>query len=236
MINNKTIKATEEEPEEDEEEAIRKIVTPLKKRAILMLAGEIQEGHMSLVFELLDYHYQPDFNEPLTLLINSHGGRCDIGWAIVDTMNFVRYPINTVVIGMAASMAADIFVNGDHRTMGEHSTLMIHPHSSMSAGSHSRLLATFKGDQIENDRRLNHYLNNSKYKTIDQIQSQLIGVRGDDLYLTPQECKEHGLTDDIAYSEKRKLRESRFTSKSLGKVSRKSIQSKPKRGRPSKKS
>ena len=119
-------------------------------------------------------------------------------------MNFVKFPIHTIALGVVASMAADIFANGDHRIAGEHSTVMIHPHMSIRMGSHSNLLANAKSDEIEHNRRLVHYLNNSKYSTIKEVEENLFGVRGDDHWLTPEESLEHGICDEIAKSNKRK--------------------------------
>jgi ATP-dependent Clp protease protease subunit len=175
-------------------------------RAILMLSGEIGEQHRGIINNLLELHYNSSFNEPVTLLINSDGGDASVGWAIIDVMNFIRLPVNTVALGYACSMAADIFVNGDKRTMGEHATLMIHPHSSGAIGNHHSLIATQRGDMIEHTRRVNHYLSNSKYETEEEINATLLGVLGGDVYLTPQEVLEHGLCDEIALTSEDKRR------------------------------
>lgn len=214
---------TAHEPDEEEDEAESQQRPPevLKERAIMMLSGPIGESHLAICHELLSYHFRTDFNDPITLLINSPGGACEVGWAIVDVMNFIRLPVHTVVIGLAASMAADIFVNGDHRTMGEHSTLMIHPHSSISAGSHSKLIATLKGDMIEHNRRIQHYVTNSKYTNKEEVEEHLLETKGEDLYLSPQECLTHGLTDAIAVSDKKTKRRKNTTSRTsnLGQAS-----------------
>lgn len=222
-----------EDDEEDEEvEGGRRPPKVLKERAILMLSGPIGEQHLGVCHELLAYHFRPDFNEPITLLINSPGGSCEIGWAIVDVMNFIRLPVHTVCIGLAASMAADIFVNGDHRTMGEHSTLMIHSHSSMSVGSHSRLIATLKGDMIEHNRRVQHYVTNSKYASRKEVEDNLLETKGEDLYLDPKECLSHGLTDEIAVSNKKAKRRKNpaIGSELLGQASKPSKSSGPRKG------
>lgn len=195
-----------EEEEEEEPGQQNKPNLILQERAIMMLSGTIGSDHLGICHELLSYHFRPDFNDPITLLINSPGGACEIGWAIVDVMNFIRLPVHTVCIGMAASMAADIFVNGDHRVMGEHATLMIHPHSSLTVGSHSHLIATMKGDMIEHNRRLQHYITNSKYHTRADVEENLLETKGEDLYLTPSECIEQGLADEIATSDKKAKR------------------------------
>ena len=198
----------DEGPDEDFEEVVRRreLKKQLQKKAIVMLSGPIGPNHLGLCHELLRYHFDETFNDTITLLINSPGGMCEIGWAIVDTMNFVRCPIQTVCIGFAGSMAADIFVNGDTRVMGAHSTLMVHPHSTVNGGSHHKLLATLKGDQIEYNRRLQHYLTNSKYNSKKVVEDTFFKVVGEDLYLTPEECVEHGVADGIAVNDKKKKR------------------------------
>jgi ATP-dependent Clp protease protease subunit len=202
MRQSKQSRQTEHEDDEDDydEEGVKRNQL-LQQNAILMLSGPISNHHLGITQELLAYHYREDFNSPITLLINSPGGSCEIGWAIVDVMNFIRLPVNTVVLGMAASMAADIFANGDHRTMGEHSTLMVHSHSSMVGGDYTKLISTMKGETIEYNRRLQHYITNSKYTTKQQIED--IFFKHGDLYLTPQETLDHGLADAISQSNSR---------------------------------
>jgi ATP-dependent Clp protease protease subunit len=178
----------------------------LEERAILFLNGPISDNHLNVCASLLDYHYRKDFNDPITLIINSDGGACSIGWSIIDTMNFIRLPVHTTALGTVASMAADIFVNGDHRTIGEHSTLLIHPHSVMRYGSFNQLVANHKMDHIEHTRRVAHYLNNSKYNTKKDVEEQLFTTKGDDLWLTPEEVLNHGLCDKIAKTDKAKRR------------------------------
>lgn len=173
-------------------------------KAVIMLSGEIGEHHRSLINTLLEFHFNPNFNDPITLLINSDGGDASVGWAIIDVMNFIRLPVHTVSLGYVCSMAADIFVNGDIRTVGEHSTIMIHPHTSGSVGNFHTLIASQRGDVIEHTRRVNHYLSNSKYKTEEAVNANLLGISGGDLYLTPEEVMEHGLADEIARTSENK--------------------------------
>jgi ATP-dependent Clp protease protease subunit len=172
-------------------------IPQVQDKAILLIAGSIDQQHLGICIELLSFHYKEDFNEPITLLINSPGGSCSVGWAIIDTMDFIRLPVNTVCIGQAASMAADIFVNGDHRTMGFKSNLMVHSHSNLIGGTHNKLIASLKGDELEHNRRVDHYCRNSKIKTIAKVQKTFFSTPGEDLYLTPAECLKLGLTDDV---------------------------------------
>lgn len=200
-----------------------------ENRAIHLISGEINEDHLDICNELLAYHFNPEFKGSVTLIVNSPGGSCEVGWAIVDVMNFVRFPIQTVAVGTVASMAVDIFINGDYRVIGENATLMIHPHSTTGIGSHTHLIASFKGDTIEHDRRLKHFTINSKYKTKEEVQKTLFSTPGDDLYLTPEETISHGLADEIAIvnkEERRKKAKDEF--RKFTKITASSEQSKPK--------
>lgn len=176
--------------------------TDLNKPIILMLSGEIGKAHEGIIHDLIELHYDKEFNDVVTLLINSEGGDACVGWAIVDTMDFVRFPIQTTVIGMAASAAADIFVNGDTRTMSANSTLMIHDAAFGHQGKYNDLVAQRKYHDIEYDRGVNHYLVNSKYNTVDELKKQLLP--GTDVYLTPEEAVMHGVADNIAAVNKNK--------------------------------
>ena len=67
-----------------------------------------------------------DGHERITIYFNSPGGEVQSGLAIYDVMQAVPCPIRTVCLGMAASMAALLFVAGDERLMLPHSRVMIH--------------------------------------------------------------------------------------------------------------
>lgn len=69
--------------------------------------------------------------DEITIYINSPGGSVYDGFAIIDTMERIKSPVKTVVIGKAMSMAAVIAVMGDVRQMTKRSTMMFH---EMSAG------------------------------------------------------------------------------------------------------
>lgn len=171
----------------------------LKKKGVLVLHSQITEEHLDIANKLLEYHYDEEWNTPITLLINSPGGYTTVGWSIIDVMNYIRLPVHTVALGEVCSIAADIFINGDQRTLGEHSTVMIHPHSGGSVGTYHELIASTKGDIIEHQRRILHYLKNSRYNSEEAVVQAFFRNPGD-LYLSPQEVIEHGLADSVSES------------------------------------
>ncbi len=208
MAAKKSRQSTEEIIEMDDLPEDLQLSKPSKNNKkkpppILVITGEITEDrHETIVTDLLAYHYMPGFNDTVTLLINSIGGDADMGWAIIDTMNFVRFPVQTTALGMVASAAADIFVNGDHRVMGANSMLMVHDTSSGVHGSYQDLVATRKYQDKDYERGLLHYINNSKYKSIEEVQKEIL--IGRDVYLTPDEAMAHGLCDAIVKPNSRK--------------------------------
>lgn len=98
----------------------------LDKRRIISLIGEIDEElSKKAIKELIKLDYLS--NKPITLLINSPGGDCTEGLAIIDAMKMCSSPIYTIVTGMCASMAGIISVCGDIRAITKNAFWMAHP-------------------------------------------------------------------------------------------------------------
>jgi ATP-dependent Clp protease protease subunit len=167
----------------------------LSEKGIILINGPISSSHISVCMTLLEYHYDESFKGPVKMFINSEGGLTSIGWAIVDMMNAVRYPIETYALGEVGSAAVDIFFNGTKRYMAEHATLLIHSHTASRDGNYHELKAKEKFDDMEYQRLIKHLIAHSKYKTSEQIINNLLGPT--DLWLNAEEALEHGLCDDI---------------------------------------
>lgn len=97
----------------------------LSRRELELTQG-IDAASCAVVIRGLLYLQRCDANAPVTLYINSLGGEVQSGLALYDVMRAVSCPVRTVCLGMAASMAALLFVAGDERWMLPHSRLMIH--------------------------------------------------------------------------------------------------------------
>lgn len=137
---------------------------------------------------------------PLTVYINSGGGSVGAGLAMMEMMARVRRQyglvIHTVVTGYAYSMGAIVFQAGDHRVMGEFSTLMLHGTQWLLAG--------------EDDKVFKDYLKLATHyqEIIGALFAERTGrhdsawwrefiYSGRDQFLTPSECLELGLVDEI---------------------------------------
>lgn len=97
----------------------------LKNREIECV-GEINEESVNSMIRQLRYLEREDPKAEIKIFINSPGGIVSDGLALYDVMKLITCPIRTVCMGLAASMAAILFVAGDRREMLEHSRIMIH--------------------------------------------------------------------------------------------------------------
>lgn len=88
--------------------------------------GEINEDLVNSLIRQIRYLEREDPEGEIKIFINSPGGMVTEGLALYDVMKAVTCPITTICMGMAASMAALLFVAGDRREMLEHSRIMIH--------------------------------------------------------------------------------------------------------------
>ena len=92
----------------------------------LELTTAIDAASCAAVTRGLLYLQRCDADAPITLFINSSGGEVQSGLALYDVMQAVSCPVHTVCLGLAASMAALLFIAGDDRQMLPHSRVMIH--------------------------------------------------------------------------------------------------------------
>lgn len=103
------------------------IYSRLLKERIIMLDGPIDGHTASIIISQLIFLESQSEND-ITMYINSPGGSVSDGLAILDTMNYIRCDISTIVTGMAASMASVLLAAGTKgkRYALPHSTVMIH--------------------------------------------------------------------------------------------------------------
>lgn len=109
------------------------------------LVGEVTPEAMNALVRQLRYLQRQDPEGPITLYINSPGGSVDSGMALYDVMQAVSCPIRTICVGLAASMAALLFISGGQRDMLPHSRLMIHDPLILQTGE-SLIVADTKGN------------------------------------------------------------------------------------------
>ena len=167
----------------------------LSDYGIIYLSGAIEDGTSETVCkEIIEYNISGKIDH-IQLIINSSGGSCPAGFAIIDIMEWSRLPIYTTGIGMIASMALLVFMTGTkgRRVITPRTSMLSHRYSSMTWGNHSQLLATRKEQDLEHDRIVDHYLSYSGIQSKEELEKYLL--RDVDTWLTPEEAVKFGLVD-----------------------------------------
>lgn len=162
-----------------------------------MLFGEIAEDTslMTIEFLLKANMLLPD-SYVLNLFINSPGGHVTDGFAIIDVMETSRLPIQTVGIGLIASMALLILAAGTkgNRILTKNSAIMAHQFYSYLEGKHHELVAGQKR-HVQLEHQFIKYFMTHSNMTEKQIKDILLAPS--DRWLTPNECKKYGLCDVV---------------------------------------
>ncbi|MCI8394894.1 MAG: ATP-dependent Clp protease proteolytic subunit [Bacilli bacterium] len=165
----------------------------LLKDRIVFLSGEINDTTANLIVsELL---YLDSLNhEEICLYINSPGGSVTAGFAIYDTMNFIESKVRTIVIGMAASMAAFLLTCGSKgmRSALPNAEIMIHqPLGGVEGQATDMKIACER--ILKMKQKLNKILSDQTGQNIEQIEKDT----DRDHFMDPEEAKKYGLIDVI---------------------------------------
>lgn len=173
------------------------IYSRLLKDRIIMLSGEINDQVAnSLIAQLLFLDAQ-DSDKDIYLYINSPGGVITSGMAILDTMNLIKADVQTIAIGMAASMASVLLAGGakGKRFALPHSEVLIHQPLGGAQGQQTEI--EIAAEQILKSRKL---LTTLLAQYTGKSEATILKDTERDHYLTAQEAKEYGLIDDILAS------------------------------------
>ena len=168
----------------------------LKARTILIsevVTDKLAKNVQAQAFIMND----DDANKPITVYINSPGGSADSGFAIYDTLRFVKPPIRTIVAGLCASAAVVIYLAApkERRFATPNSRFLLHQPSTRVLGSASDL-AIGAEEIVKLRERYNAIVAAETGKTLE-------GVTKDadrDFWLSPEQAKQYGLVGKVAKS------------------------------------
>jgi ATP-dependent Clp protease protease subunit len=170
------------------------IYSRLLKDRIIFLAGPISDGMANAIVAQMLFLEMDNPNADISLYINSPGGSVSAGMAIFDTMQYVRAPVRTVCVGMAASMAAFLLMAGEKgkRMALPNSELMIHQPLGGAEGQATDVMIRAQ------------WLEKTKKKMTDMI-AEMTGqsrnkVAQDierDYFMDAKEAKAYGIIDEI---------------------------------------
>lgn len=170
------------------------IYSRLLNDRIIFLSDEVNDATASLVVAQLLYLEAQDNTKDISLYINSPGGSVSAGFAIFDTMNFIKCDVSTICVGMAASMGAFLLAAGakGKRYALPNSEIMIHQPLGGMQGQASDM--KIHADHIIKTReRLNAILSERTGKSIEEIARDTER----DNFLSAAEAAEYGLIDKV---------------------------------------
>ena len=138
-------------------------------------------------------------NNPIRIYINSPGGSVIDGLAIIDTINFIKSPVYTICVGLAASMGAVLLSCGEkgHRIVLPHSRVMIHQVSGFTGGS----LIDMKID-LEQTKRCEQDIYNILANNLDKPYDEIVTLCDRNNWFIGQEAVDLGIADKVLSKEK----------------------------------
>jgi ATP-dependent Clp protease protease subunit len=170
------------------------IFSRLLRERIIFVNGPIEDGMAALVCAQLLSLESDNPNKEVALYINSPGGMVTSGFAIYDTMRYIKCPVSTVCIGTARSMASFLLMAG---TPGRRIAL---PNSSVVV---HQPLGGFQGQASDIERHAEDIVKTKKRmialyakhcgRTIEEVERTL----DRDYFMTAEEAKDWGLVDHV---------------------------------------
>ena len=182
------------------------IYSRLMKDRIIMLQGVVEDYSANLIVAQLLYLESVNPEKPIKLFINSPGGAVTAGLAIYDTMQFIKCPVHTYVMGQACSMGSFLAQAGapGKRFVLPESRTMIHRVSSGTPGTSGSVhvqelqmedtIRHFEESKKVNKRLTELYV---KHNTAGKTYEELFETMKFDTFLTAQEAVEAGLADKV---------------------------------------
>ena len=175
------------------------IFSRLLKDRIIFLGEDVNPTSASLIIAQLLFLESEDPDKEIFLYINSPGGSITDGMGIVDTMNYIKCPVSTICVGLAASFGAVLLANGEKgkRYATPNSEILIHqPLIGGQGGGISGQATEIKihaDHMIRTREKLNKLLSEKTGQSIETIERDTER----DHYMTAQEDLEYGLIDGI---------------------------------------
>ena len=170
------------------------IFSRLLKDRIIFLGEDVNATSAGLVVAQLLFLESEDPDKEIDLYINSPGGSITDGMAIVDTMNYIKCPVSTICIGMAASMGAFLLAGGTKgkRKALPNAEILIHQPLGGAQGQATEIEIAAR-HIIRTKERMNRLLAQNTGKSYED----LVKDTDRDNWMTAQEAVEYGLIDSV---------------------------------------
>jgi ATP-dependent Clp protease, protease subunit len=174
------------------------IYSRLLRERIIFLGDAIEDHIANLIIAQLLFLDAEDPERDISLYINSPGGVVTSGLAIYDTMQYLRAPVSTICIGMAASMASVLLAAGakGKRYALPNSRIMIHQGSAGFRGNTPDVFIQVK-ELEELNRSLNRILADHTGQTEDKVSKDT----DRDYFMSAEQARAYGIIDEV-YAER----------------------------------
>lgn len=170
------------------------IFSRLLKDRIILLSDEVNDVTASLVVAQMLFLEAEDPDKDIQLYINSPGGAVHSGFAIYDTMQYVKCDVSTICIGMAASMGAFLLASGakGKRFALPNAEIMIHQPLGGARGQATDI--KIQAEQIlKTKSKLNKLLSEMTGQTLEKIEQDVER----DYYMSAVDAKTYGIVDEV---------------------------------------
>ncbi len=170
------------------------IFSRLLKERIIILSDQVDSSTASVVTAQLLFLEAEDPEKDIQLYINSPGGEVSSGLMIYDTMQYIKPDVQTIAMGMAASMGSILLMGGTKgkRFALPNAEVMLHQPSGGAEGMASDILISAKHIELTREK-----LNNIVVKSTGQKYEKVALDMERDFWLTAEEAKDYGIIDEI---------------------------------------
>ncbi|HHQ6325267.1 TPA: ATP-dependent Clp endopeptidase proteolytic subunit ClpP [Staphylococcus aureus] len=174
------------------------IYSRLLKYRIIMLGSQIDDNVANSIVSQLLFLQAQDSEKDIYLYINSPGGSVTAGFAIYDTIQHIKPDVQTICIGMAASMGSFLLAAGakGKRFALPNAEVMIHQPLGGAQGQATEIEIA-ANHILKTREKLNRILSERTGQSIEKIQKDT----DRDNFLTAEEAKEYGLIDEVMVPE-----------------------------------
>jgi len=162
---------------------------------IIFLGTPVNDDVANIIIAQMLFLEADNPDRDIFLYINSPGGSVSAGLAIYDTMQYMKSPVNTICMGLAASMGAFLLAAGrkGKRSTLPHSRIMIHQPSQSGGGGTASDIEIQAKEILYLRAKMNELLSKHTGQPIERIERDT----DRDRYLSGDEAKEYGLVDHV---------------------------------------
>ncbi len=170
------------------------IYSRLLRDRIIMVGGEIEPNMANSIVAQLLFLESENPNADISMYINSPGGDVSAGWAIMDTMQYIKSPVSTIGMGLVASMGSVLLAAGERgkRFVLPNTQVMIHQPMAGAQGQITDMeiqLTQFQKNKKSLVKQMASFTGRKEKEVFDAMER--------DNWMTPTEAKDFGLIDGV---------------------------------------